>query len=54
MAETASCKSRVTDCEVSDAFKQASLEKLPGLDGSPYEVYFGLLLVAILMNVFAQ
>ena len=38
-AEAASCEGVVTECEVRDALKQVSLNKLPGLDGLPYEVY---------------
>ena len=39
MAEAASCEGVVTECEVRDALKQVSLNKSPGLDGLPYEVY---------------
>ena len=38
-AEAASCEGVVTECEVCDALKQVGLNKLPGLDGLPYEVY---------------
>ena len=38
-AEAASCESLVTECEVQDAKKQVGLNKSPGLDGLPYEVY---------------
>ena len=37
--EAASCKGLVTECEVHEALKQVSLNKLPGLDGLSYEVY---------------
>ena len=37
-AEAASCEGVVTECEVRDALKQVSLNKLLGLDGLPYEV----------------
>ena len=48
VAEAASCEGVVTKCEVRDALKQVGLNKSPGLDGLPYEVYlrkgtFGLL-----------
>ena len=39
VAQAASCKGVVTECEVRDALKQVSLNKSPGLDGLPYEVY---------------
>ena len=38
-AEAASCEGVVTECEVRDALKQVGLNKSPGLDGLPYEVY---------------
>ena len=41
-AEAASYEGMVTKCEVHDALKQISLNKLPGLDGLPYEVYLRL------------
>ena len=37
--EAASCEGVVTECEVRDALKQVGLNKSPGLDGLPYEVY---------------
>ena len=40
--EAASCEGVVTECEVRDALKQVSLNKSPGLDGWPYEVYLRL------------
>ena len=33
----------VTECEVRNALKQVGLNKSPGLDGLPYEVYFRML-----------
>ena len=39
-AEVASCEGFITECEVCDALKQVSLNKLSGLDGLLYEVYF--------------
>ena len=42
VAEAASCEGVVTECEVRDALKQVGLNKLPGLDGLPYEVYLRL------------
>ena len=39
VAEAASCEGLVTECEVRDALKQVGLNKSPGLDGLPYEVY---------------
>ena len=42
-AEAASCEGVITECEVRDALKQVSLNKSPGLDGLPYEVYLRLL-----------
>ena len=41
-AEAASCEGVITECEVRDALKQVGLNKLPGLDGLPYEVYLRL------------
>ena len=41
-AEAASCEGVVTECEVRDALKQVGLNKSPGLDGLPYEVYLRL------------
>ena len=32
----------ITECEVRDALKQFGLNKSPGLDGLPYEVYLRL------------
>ena len=39
VAEAAGCEGVVTECEVRDALKQVGLNKSPGLDGLPYEVY---------------
>ena len=41
-AKVAGCEGVVTECEVHDALKQVGLNKSPGLDGLPYEVYLGL------------
>ena len=53
-AEAASCEGVVTECEVRDALKQVGLNKSPGLDGLPYEVYLRMshTFVPILMDVF--
>ena len=53
-AEAASCEGLVTKCEVRDALKLVSLNKSPGLDGLPYEVYFRMLhmFVRMLTDVF--
>ena len=53
-AEMASCKGVITECKVYDALKQVSLNKLPGLDGLPYEVYLSLphMFVPILTDMF--
>ena len=55
-AEAASCEGLVTECEVCDALKQASLNKSSGLDGLRYEVYLRLphVFVPILTDVFNQ
>ena len=54
MAEAASCKGVVTEYEVRDALKQVSLNKSPGLDGLPYEVYLRMshMFVPILTDMF--
>ena len=39
VSEAASCEGVITECEVRDALKQIGLNKSPGLDGLPYEVY---------------
>ena len=53
-AEAASCEGAVTECEVSSALKQVGLNKSPGLDGLPYEVYLRMshMFVLILTDVF--
>ena len=38
-AEVTSCEGLVTECEVRDALKQVGLNKSPGLDSLPYQVY---------------
>ena len=54
VAEAASCEGVVTECEVRDALKQVGLNKSPGLDGLPYEVYLRMshMFVSILMDMF--
>ena len=54
VAEAASCEGVVTECEVRDALKQVGLNKSPGLDGFPYEVYLRMshMFVPILTDVF--
>ena len=37
----------VTECEVCDALKQVGLNKSPGLDGLPYEVYLRMLHMSV-------
>ena len=51
---TASCEGVVTECEVRDALKQVGLNKSPGLDGLPYEVYLRMshMFVPILTDMF--
>ena len=53
-AETASCEGEVTECGVPDALKQVGLNKSPGLDSLPYEVYLRMshMFVPILMDMF--
>ena len=53
-AEAAGSEGVVTECEVRDALKQVGLNKSPGLDGLPYEVYLRLLhmFVPILTDMF--
>ena len=53
-AEAASCEGVVTECEVRDALKQAGLNKSPGQDSFPYEVYMRLshMFVPILSDMF--
>ena len=52
--EAASCEGVITECEVRDALKQVGLNKSPGLDGLPYEVYLRLphMFVPILTDMF--
>ena len=44
----------ITECEVRDALKQFCLNKSPGLDGLPYEMYLRMshMFVPILMDAF--
>ena len=53
-AEAASFEGVVNECKVRDALKQVGLNKLPGLDGLPYEVYLRLphMFMPILMDMF--
>ena len=53
-AEAASYEGIVTECEVRSALKQVGLNKSPGLDGLPYEVYLRMshMFVPILTDVF--
>ena len=52
--EAASFERLVTEREIRDALKQVTLNKSPGLDNLPYEVYLSLLhmFVPILTDVF--
>ena len=54
VAEAASCEGVVTECEVRDVLKQVGLNKPPGLDGLPYEVYLRMshMFVPILTDMF--
>ena len=54
VAEAASCEGVITECEVRDALKQVGLNKSPGLDGLPYEVYLRMshMFVPILTDMF--
>ena len=49
-----SCENVVTECEVRDALKQVDLNKSPGLDSLPYEVYLRMshMFVPILTDMF--
>ena len=52
-AVATSCKGLVTEWEVRDAFKQVGVNKSPGLDSLPNEVYLGpCIFVQILMDMF--
>ena len=53
-AEVASCEGVITECKVRDALKQVGLNKSPGLDGLPHEVYLRLphMFVPILTDMF--
>ena len=54
VAEAASCEGVVTECEVRHTLKQVGLNKSPGLDGLPNEVYLRLshMFVPILTDMF--
>ena len=54
VAEAASYEGVVTECEVHDTLKQVGLNKSPGLDGLPYEVYLRMshMFVPILTDMF--
>ena len=56
VAEAASCEGVVTECEVRDALKQVGLNKSPGLDGLPYEVYLRMshMFVPILTDMYLR
>ena len=56
VAETASSEGVVTECEVRDTLKQVGLNKSPGLDGLPYEVYLRMshMFVPILTDMFSH
>ena len=53
-AEAASCEGMISECEFRDVLKQVGLNKSPGLDGLPYEVYLRLphMFVPILTDTF--
>ena len=53
-AEAAGCEGAVIECKVRDALKQVGLNKSPGLDGLPNEVYLRLphMFVPILTDMF--
>ena len=53
-AEAAGCEDLFTECKVCDALKQVDLNKSPGLDSLPYEVYLRLshMFVPILKDMF--
>ena len=53
-AEAASCERVITECVVRDVLKLVGHNKLPGLDGLPYEVYLRLshMFVPILTDMF--
>ena len=53
-AKAASWEGVVTECEIRDVLKQVGLNKSPGLDGLPCEVYLRLphMFVPILMDMF--
>ena len=50
----ASCEDVVTECKIRDALKQVGLNKSPGLDSLPYEVYLRMshMFVPILTDMF--
>ena len=52
--EAASCEGVVMECKVRSALKQVSLNKSPGLDGLPYEVYLRMshMFIPILTDMF--
>ena len=54
VAEAANCEGVFTECEVRDALKQVGLNKSPGLDGLPNEVYLRMshMFVPILTDMF--
>ena len=54
--KAATCEGVVTEYEVHDALKQVGLNKSPGLDGLPYQVYLRLpcMFVPILTDSFRE
>ena len=55
-AKAASCEDVIIECEVRDALKQVGLNKSPGLDSLPNEVYLRVphMFVPILTDMFNQ
>ena len=55
-AKAASCEGLVTEYEVRDVLKKVGLNKSPGLNGFPYEVYLRMshMFVPILTDIFNQ
>ena len=55
-AESVNCEVLVTECKVRDALKQVGLNKSPGLDGLPDEVYLRMsnMFIPILTDMFSH